>query len=77
MRELIAECGAELMVVDLPAGEYSVPLSFRDYISRIGLASAMTVPFLYYGTQVVAAPFFPDYSVRRQAFLGPISRPVR
>ena len=27
----------------------------------------MAVPFLYYGTQVVAAPFFPDYSFMRQA----------
>jgi hypothetical membrane protein len=27
----------------------------------------MAVPILYYGTQVVAAPFFPDYSFMRQA----------
>jgi hypothetical membrane protein len=27
----------------------------------------MTVPFLYYGTQIIAAPFFPGYSFMSQA----------
>src|ERR1700679_2897654 len=55
------------MLVDSPAETRSLRPSSRAYLTCIGLASGMAVPFLYYGTQVVAAPFFPDYSFVRQA----------
>lgn len=34
---------------------------------RGALVCAIAVPFVYYGTQLVAAPFFPGYSFLRQA----------
>ena len=55
------------MVVDSPAIGHFLSVSSRNRFARIGLASGMAVPFLYYGTQIVAAPFFPDYSFMRQA----------
>ena len=31
-------------------------------LSRLGLMAAVGVPLVYFGSQVVAAPFYPDYS---------------
>ncbi|KRD39050.1 hypothetical protein ASE35_01355 [Lysobacter sp. Root916] len=45
---------------------------------RAALACAIAVPFVYYATQLIAAPFFPDYSFLRQAAstLGSDSAPL-
>ena len=40
----------------------------RDWITRRGLSMGVAVPFLYYGSQAAAAPFFPGFS-----FLGTIA----
>ena len=37
----------------------------RDWITRYALSTGVAVPFLYYGSQAAAAPFFPGFS-----FLG-------
>jgi len=37
----------------------------RDWITRYALSAGVAVPFLYYGSQAAAAPFFPGFS-----FLG-------
>jgi hypothetical membrane protein len=41
--------------------------SSRNHITLAALVFGMAVPFLYYGIQVVAAPFFPGYSFIRHA----------
>lgn len=33
-----------------------------ETLSRVGLIAAVGVPIIYFGSQVVAAPFYPDYS---------------
>lgn len=45
---------------------------------RAALACAIAVPFVYYATQLIAAPFFPGYSFLRQAAstLGSDSAPL-
>jgi hypothetical membrane protein len=54
------------MLINSLADGRSHRLAYTDCLARVGLGLAMAVPFLYYGTQVVAAPFFPDYSFMRQ-----------
>ncbi len=51
------------MTVDSPADVRSLRPSSTDYITRVGLGLGMAVPFLYYGTQIVAAPYFSDESL--------------
>ena len=34
-----------------------------DVLRTVALAAGITVPFLYYGAQLLAAPFFPGFSV--------------
>jgi hypothetical membrane protein len=50
------------MVSDSPASTCSLHRSSRNYFTQVALGLGMAVPFLYYGIQIVAAPFFPDYS---------------
>ena len=40
----------------------------RDWITQRALSMGVAVPFLYYGSQAAAAPFFPGFS-----FLGTIA----
>jgi hypothetical membrane protein len=42
-------------------------LQSRDDASLAALGLGIAAPFLYYGTQLVAAPFYPGYSFLRQA----------
>ncbi len=35
----------------------------RDWIARYALGMGIAVPFLYYGSQAAAAPFFPGFSL--------------
>ncbi len=35
----------------------------RDWITRYALGAGVAVPFLYYGSQAAAAPFFPGFSL--------------
>lgn len=39
-----------------------VPNPRRDHLTEALLGIGVVVPFLYYGTQLVAAPFYPGYS---------------
>jgi hypothetical membrane protein len=55
------------MLIDLPAEARSRRVSSRDYITLPALGMGMTVPLLYYGIQIVAAPYFPGYSFTSQA----------
>ena len=36
-------------------------------LTALALAAGIAVPFLYFGAQLAAAPFFPGYSFRRQS----------
>lgn len=67
MPGLKAESKAELMLIDAPAGVKPPDHSATGYVTRAGLGLGMTVPFLYYGTQIVSAPYVSDYSFVRQA----------
>jgi hypothetical protein len=40
--------------------------SMKDRVTVVALGMGITVPFIYYGTQIVAAPYFADYSFVRQ-----------
>jgi hypothetical membrane protein len=55
------------VLIDSPADASSVRPSSRDYVTLAALGLGMSVPFLYYGIQVVAAPYFPEYSFMSQA----------
>jgi hypothetical membrane protein len=67
MRKLEAERRGDLKLIDSPAAPSSLHRPAIDHVTRAGLRLAMAVPFLYFGTQLVAAPYFPDYSFVRQA----------
>jgi hypothetical membrane protein len=53
---------AEPLFNNLPADSRFVRRSSSDHITLAALGFGIAVPFLYYGTQVVAAPYFPGYS---------------
>jgi hypothetical membrane protein len=55
------------MLVDSPPDVRSRRRSLTDYVTLTALGSGMVVPFLYYGVQIVAAPYFPEYSFMRHA----------
>lgn len=40
--------------------------SMKDRVTVAALGLGITVPFIYYGTQIAAAPYFADYSFVRQ-----------
>jgi hypothetical membrane protein len=52
----------EPMFSDTPEDTLLLRRSSRDYITLVALGFGMAVPFLYYGIQIVAAPYFPGYS---------------
>jgi hypothetical membrane protein len=41
-------------------------LSTKERLTRAALGLGITVPFLYFGAQLIAAPFYPGYSFLRQ-----------
>lgn len=41
-------------------------LSTKDRLTRVELGMGITVPLLYFGAQLIAAPFYPGYSFLRQ-----------
>lgn len=41
-------------------------LQTKDSLTRVALGMGSTVPFLYFGAQLIAAPFYPGYSFLRQ-----------
>jgi hypothetical membrane protein len=43
-----------------------VSKTMKDCVTVAALGLGITVPFIYYGTQIVAAPYFADYSFARQ-----------
>lgn len=49
-----------------PSSVRPVRKSMKDRVTVAALGLGITVPFIYYGIQIVAAPFFPDYSFVRQ-----------
>jgi Protein of unknown function (DUF998) len=53
------------MFANLP-GTQPVYKSMKDRVTTAALGLGITVPFFYYGTQIVAAPYFADYSFVRQ-----------
>src|SRR5512138_1518022 len=38
----------------------------KDKFTMLALRMGMAIPFLYFGVQFVAAPFYPEYSFLRQ-----------
>jgi hypothetical membrane protein len=55
----------EPMFSDAPGDTRFPRRSSRNHINLTALAFGMVVPFLYYGIQIVAAPYFPGYSFIR------------
>ncbi len=55
------------MNIDSPADTRAVHRPSRDYLTLAALGMGMAVPFLYYGVQIAAAPYFPGYSFMSQA----------
>src|SRR5215472_15958783 len=55
------------MIDETPANSALVGRSSRDRLTLAALGFGMVVPVLYYGIQLVAAPFFPGYSFMRHA----------
>jgi Protein of unknown function (DUF998) len=52
------------------SGTQPVRKSMKDRVTVAALGLGITVPFIYYGTQIVAAPYLADYSfVRHSASL--------
>lgn len=50
------------MVTNTPEDTRFVSRSPRNHFTLVALGFGMAVPFLYYGIQIVAAPYFPGYS---------------
>lgn len=45
-----------------PQSRSSRPGCVNDKLTKLGLYAVIAIPFLYFGLQVVAAPFYPGYS---------------
>jgi hypothetical protein len=55
------------MLSDGPTPNATVRQSSSAPVTRVALGLGIAVPFLSYGTQIIAAPFCPGYSFRAQA----------
>lgn len=55
------------MLINSPTDTTSMLRSSSDHISLVALRMGVAVPVLYYGTQIVAAVFFPGYSFMSEA----------
>jgi hypothetical protein len=67
------------MIDETPANSGLVGRSSKDQLTLAALGFGMAVPVLYYGIQLGAAPYFPNYSFKSHVAnaLGPISRAIQ